>query len=137
MCGTIPVWFGFSKERKIKRLFSICEEAHLEIKELTPDREIGNVKQKRNFKVNIPLKNVVDFKSFDWVDLKNKSTSWCRDFVEELRLWDGTTNKSCIMFSSKTKVLQIKLKPSELLLACELINESQSTHAKILTLICI
>lgn len=103
LCGTIPVWFGFSKERKIKRLFSICEEAHLEIKELTPDREIGNVKQKRNFKVNIPLKNVVDFKSFDWVDLKNKSTSWCRDFVEELRLWDGTTNKSCIMFSSKNK----------------------------------
>lgn len=93
--GTIPVKFGFSKERKIERLISICKEAGLNIEENHWKSScVGNQKHRRTFKVNVPVKYKNFIKSFEWVDFSNISHEWCKDFVEEVVLWDGSTHKA-------------------------------------------
>lgn len=102
ICGTIPVWFGFSKLRKIKRLFDICKLANLEIIELTTETPTNpNKKPCRRFKVNLPLKDFVNVKRFDWVDFSKISCQWCEGFLKEVVEWDGSKQKSgCVYYST-------------------------------------
>lgn len=52
----------------------------------------------------IRIDDVYDYKTFDWVNLNDKSHLWCLDFVEELAEWDGSRyphKKDCkIKFTS-------------------------------------
>ena len=100
MCGSIPVWFSFSKGRKIQRLLEICKSADLTIIELTGDAGHGNVKAKRKFKVSVPLEQATDFKSFGWVDLGVVTSGWCEEFIAELKEWDGTLNKGNVRYDT-------------------------------------
>lgn len=48
-----------------------------------------------------------DYKTFQWVDLQDKTSSWCEEFIQEVAEWDGTrlpTKKDCkIKYSSTNK----------------------------------
>lgn len=84
--GTIPVWFTFTKDRKVQRLASIVDACGYCMIELTPD-----LKGQRRFKVNIPIidMNNVNPKKFDWVDPTQITHNWGREFLEELSYWDS------------------------------------------------
>ena len=91
----IKIEFKLLKERKINRLLSIIRAAGLECVEYPNRTRCG-----RRFLVKIPfemLKFVRDFekspkriKFFDsWIDLSDKTSNWCSEFIEELVEWDG------------------------------------------------
>ena len=86
--GTIPIWFGLTKQRKIDRLFWLCENANIGIRELSPDKAKP---KKRRFKIDFPISCVPsDVKLFDsWVDLSNVSIDFCKEFLQELSHWDS------------------------------------------------
>lgn len=91
---TIPIWFCFSKERKIKRLTMLCQMADIEIIELTGDKtDRGNALPQRRFKVNFPIEYLeegFDLKDFStWVKLDQISYDYCLNFIEELQYWDS------------------------------------------------
>lgn len=103
LCGTVPVWFGFSKERKISRLMEICNAAGLEIIELTPEKPTNpNKKPCRRFKVNVPVSKMVNVKTFEWIDLSTIGNEWCIDFLEEVVEWDGSKQRSGSVYYSST-----------------------------------
>ena len=96
---------SFNKERKKARFRQLLDDSGLPYREFTVSRE-GYVK----YELDMPLD--YDLKTFDWVDLSDKSSSWCNEFIEELAEWDGyrldgkgnaknclikysTTNKQC------------------------------------------
>lgn len=91
----IKIEFKLTKERKINRLLSIIRAAGLECLEY-PNR----TRSGRRFLVKIPFEMLSfarDFeqsprriKFFDsWVDLSDKTSDWCGEFIEELVEWDG------------------------------------------------
>ena len=93
---------GIKKERKKERLINILENLDLDYKETKDNRE-GYIR------ITIDLPLGVDYKTFEWVNLEDKDSNWCNEFIEELAEWDGcrlkdkkdctikysTTNKSC------------------------------------------
>lgn len=108
--GTVPVWFTFSKERKINRLYEICNNLKFNIRELTPDKHFTEkVKLKRRFKVDVPAEyNVMAWKTLNWVDLEKVDPSWGESFLRELGYWDGTfsfndSKRISIVYSSVIK----------------------------------
>lgn len=92
--GTIPVWFGFAKSRKVDRLLEITKELGFEVIELTGSEQLGNKAPQRRFKVNVPLEYSQHLKNFDWVNLEDKGVVWCKDFLDELVHWDGHHTKN-------------------------------------------
>lgn len=92
--GTIPVWFSFSKQRKIDRLINIVTQLGFTWTELTPKPSQGNTKERRNFKVNVPLEYSSYIKNFSYFSLAEKDLSWCRDFLNEIIHWDGHYTKN-------------------------------------------
>lgn len=97
-CGTIPSWFSFRKERKIKRLIMLCERLGYTLTELTVNKRDGQ----RRFKVDIPT-SVALSKTFDWVDLGEVSSRWCEQFLEELSEWDSHKREFSFTYSSVVK----------------------------------
>lgn len=104
----IPIFFAFSKERKINRLLEIVKDLGLELEFLRERIHGGNAKNTKSFRLYVPRDwKPHQWKSFRWVDLDGKSYKWCREFVNELVQWDGsiyegntapyycTTNRSC------------------------------------------
>lgn len=71
------------KERKIKRFRDLLKSSNIEYTE----NLMGDNKT-IIFSIKLPLD--YDFKDFSWVDLSDKTTNWCKDFVEELFNWDGS-----------------------------------------------
>lgn len=69
------------KDRKITRFRDLLEQTDLKWAE--SESSNGG----RYFRINLPMDK--DFKSLNWVDLKDKSYGWCRDFVDEVGHWDG------------------------------------------------
>lgn len=92
--GTIPVWFGFSKARKIERLQGLAIKLGFELTELTGTEARGNVAAKRNFKINIPVEYAPYLKNFNWVNLEGKGYTWCKEFLAEIIEWDGHFTKN-------------------------------------------
>lgn len=83
-CGTTPIWFELTKQRKIDRLLEICKAGEFNVTELTSNGDA------RRFKVDIPLSCFSgDPKTFEWVDLSNISLAWCDSFMLELAEWDS------------------------------------------------
>lgn len=111
ICGTIPVWFGFSKDRKITRLLEICNQAGLQVRELSGSDQCGAVQAKRRFKVDVPVAQYVDVKSFSWINFENVSQQWCEDFLDEVYRWDGSVHSSgcqyyCTTIQDNAKAVQ-------------------------------
>lgn len=87
------------KELKQDRLRKVLKETDISYKEIDDKR-----KGYKTFKIRI--NDDFDLKTFDWVDLSDKSSKWCEEFVNELLQWDGyikgnkklyiNTSKACI-----------------------------------------
>lgn len=81
--GTVPIRFSLKKDRKADRLRDILADC---------DFEFTESKYKNgyySFRVQVPLGFTLS-KSLDWIDLKDKHSTWAQEFVEELAHWDGT-----------------------------------------------
>lgn len=88
------------KGRKKDRLRYLLKSSNLDWVENDYDRE-----GYKEFKIK--FKDTINYKDFNWVNLIDKTSSWCKEFVEELLKWDGSlfgnnrkvynsTNKSCV-----------------------------------------
>lgn len=93
-CGTIPYRFGFTKQRKIDRLYNICNELGFSITEYNVAGKI------RRFTVDVPLEyHEPRSKTFDWFDLSDITPEWGQAFIKELVEWDGydpTRNRDAV-----------------------------------------
>jgi ribonucleotide reductase beta subunit family protein with ferritin-like domain len=91
---------AFKKERKKKRFLEILSNVNVDYREYKDSRD-GYVKY------DVDLDMDYDYKTFDWVNLNDKSWEWCEDFVQELSKWDGyvlENKKDCkIKYSSTNK----------------------------------
>lgn len=93
----IKIEFHLTKERKINRLLNILKDVGIEYSDYSSRNADRTDKR---FLIRIPFE-MLDFlkgfescakkiKSFDsWVDLSDKTSDWCREFIEELVEWDG------------------------------------------------
>lgn len=72
----------FKKERKISRLLKLLESLDIDYSEY-------NISRDGYRKFSIDLDNEYNYKTFDWVDLQNKNSEWCEEFIQELADWDG------------------------------------------------
>jgi ribonucleotide reductase beta subunit family protein with ferritin-like domain len=81
--------FTLSKQRKIKRLLTLCASLGYTVTTSPTTRQnIPNQKNCTIFRVSVP-KGVVATKSFsDWVEY-NQSTQYYTDFMDELQHWDS------------------------------------------------
>lgn len=86
-CGTIPVWFNLTKERKIIRLETICQLGGFELTELTDDSRNNS----KRLKVSVPVELLgdIDPKTFSWVKLDKISSEWASEFLNEVSYWDS------------------------------------------------
>jgi ribonucleotide reductase beta subunit family protein with ferritin-like domain len=92
ICGTRPVSFSFSKERKIERFIKLVGELKFNYKELPPRKAKGNVKKQRKFIVDVPMdyfNRVPDMKRLTWVDYSDISSDYAKEFLMEVVEWDG------------------------------------------------
>lgn len=107
ICGTIPIWFSFSKQRKIDRLLRIIKQTGFTFVELSKVLAHGNKKEQRTFKVNVPIEhNPQNWKSFDWVSILELSYNSANEFLDELAEWDSfkhNTAQDSFTFSSTNK----------------------------------
>lgn len=93
LSGRVPINFCLSKKRKIKRLLSLAYAAGLEVRfketHIFPN---PNTQPNLSFDLMVPVElNPHEWKKFNtWVDLGNRSAEWCRSFVSEVVLWDGS-----------------------------------------------
>lgn len=93
----IKIEFHLTKERKINRLLNILKDVGIEYSDYSSR---NTDRTDKRFLIRIPFE-MLDFlkgfescakkiKSFDsWVDLSDKTSDWCREFIEELVEWDG------------------------------------------------
>lgn len=88
------------KARKIERLDWILENLPgLSFSKLPMPGRLGMVSY------TIRIDADFDYKDFDWVDLHDKSSSWCKEFVEETSLWDGNKTshgRDCLFVYNST-----------------------------------
>lgn len=107
--GYIPVKFTLSKQRKIDRLRMLADQAGIELV-LKDYRYYDSPKQEpaQLLELRVPLElNPYSWKDFEWVNLDDKAAEWCKEFIKEAVLWDGsvypgniapyycTTNEKC------------------------------------------
>lgn len=81
--GFKHVVFNLKKQRKITRLESIISKLKLRFTKKGPDG-----RGRFTFIVWVPTNSDIS-KKFDWVDLEEVSSEWCKEFVDELKNWDG------------------------------------------------
>jgi ribonucleoside-diphosphate reductase beta chain len=87
----------FRRARKIERIEYLISNAGIDYKKYTLKDGVTQV-----FNVVFPTDN--DYKNFSWVDLSNKSTDWCKEFVEELFHWDGSLRQRAYFSKYKENV---------------------------------
>lgn len=92
----IRLEFHLAKERKIYRLKDLLSENGYDWMQVTPSRLNESIR----ILFKIPIDDIrfiagikEDPKNIKllnkWVDLKNKSSDWCKAFIDELIQWDG------------------------------------------------
>lgn len=96
--GSVIYAFRFRRERKIERFRELIGRLGWHVTESTYDNGTTSLL------VRVPL-NVTPSKLFsEWVNLAEVGTEWCRDFIDEMRNWDGSGNdKHTIRFDSTVK----------------------------------
>ena len=88
--GFVPVKFSFSKEKKIRRIAVLAEQAGWQLVENKPSKGNGNVKEKRNFTLAVPVEFVDRSRLLSNIaELSDVDYQWCQEFIQELSLWDG------------------------------------------------
>lgn len=99
------VAFSFSKQRKIDRLFELCNMANVEIWEVKRNRkyEGPNVKKKRRFMVRMPLYTTKDIRNHIKYPMSCKKA---REVIEECSLWDGSRLNEKMYYYSSTNESQ-------------------------------
>jgi len=91
----ITVSFSFAKKRKIDRLFLLCEESGIEI------REVKCSKNKRRFMVKMPLDTTKDIRNHICFPMSYKRAN---EIINECSLWDGNiVSDNMLYYSSKDK----------------------------------
>lgn len=91
-CGTTPVWFSSSKQRKVERLLEAAHQCGFTVTALTDGKARGNAKAQTRLKVDVPVELEANrWKRFDsWVDLSKHGGFYGQAFLRELAFWDGT-----------------------------------------------
>lgn len=88
--GHVSAHFSFVKERKISRLLYLCGEARWDVVENKPTKRHGSTSDRRLFRVSVPVDYFdLDKKLSNISSLENVSVDWCKEFVDEISLWDG------------------------------------------------
>ena len=128
--GTVPIWFEFSKQRKIDRLLLLCELAEVEVVELTGSEEKGNILARRRFKINFPVEHIPDdIKRFDsWVNLLDCSCKYAEDFLEEVSKWDSSIHTAKDGSESFTYTTSVK-ENADLVQAMAILAGNQGRYA--------
>lgn len=99
--GTVPVRFSFSKQRKIDRLCSLAEDAGWDIRFYKSTPRSGEVKEKKNISLYVPVEYVDRDKKLSALGpLDDVTYEWCRDFIDEISKWDGYETGSRITWGS-------------------------------------
>ena len=101
---------GFTKERKISRMRNILNNTGLEFKEVIhparPDYTIFYVKSENT----LP-------KTFNWVNLENISSNYARQFLNEVRNWDASSNGDSSFYYVSTNKFNVDVIQSLAVLA--------------------
>lgn len=107
--GYICWSFNLKKQRKKKRLLEIASRLNLEIKEHPLPEKHGKINHSK-FRIWVPIEQEIE-KNFDWVKLREISFEWIRDFIDELKNWDGSgRNVSSVVYCSNNKSCIDKVK---------------------------
>ena len=90
---------SISRHRKIERLEWLLDKANIKYSKSKPDKN-------NRITYRIYFNHNFNYKTFDWIDLTDKSIEWCQDFISEVVEWDGyktdwghgycSTDKNCI-----------------------------------------
>lgn len=108
LSGHVPVRFSFSKERKSTRLLALCKELGFNVTEAARSPAHDNVAEKRNFVIQVPVEHRPFLKNYNWVDLSQKSATWCKDFLDEQVQWDGHFTKNTgILHTTSRQAVEI------------------------------
>lgn len=86
--GYIPHRFAFKKLRKVERLKQILHSCGLEFEETIDAKADGDY-----FVIYVKGLTSKLSKTFDWVDLSEISSNWCKEFLNEVVEWDGTKSE--------------------------------------------
>jgi nicotinic acid phosphoribosyltransferase len=81
--------FSFSKKRKIDRLISILEDCNLEFKIYSLSPNPKHPDHSKRVEINVKTNGSHFQKDFNWVS-DVVSSSWAREFIEEVSYWDAT-----------------------------------------------
>lgn len=101
--GVVTYEISLKKDRKKERLIEILKNNTFNYRQFNTNRG-GYLK----IEIDIPVDLDKDFKTFDWVDLSNKGSEWCEEFIQELAEWDGYklnnkgNSKNCLIKYSTT-----------------------------------
>ena len=87
--------FLLYKERKISRLKSILENLGVDYYERVRDSSGGTVISAR---LPESVGSTEDIKNFDFVDLENIGTDFCKDFVDEISFWDSHVSGENVLY---------------------------------------
>ena len=77
-----------TKHRKQKRLEWILENLDL----YWSCDDINTINNEKIYCIRID--DLFDYKTFNWIDIHDKTQNWCKEFVEELLEWDGSKNQN-------------------------------------------
>ena len=93
--GSVAIRFSLKKDRKAERLRNIISECGFNYTENKYENEYYS------FRINVP-KNECLSKFFDWVDLQNVNENWAKEFINELKFWDGNSPRDNIICYDST-----------------------------------
>lgn len=89
--------FRLTKDRKKERMQWILDNLNLEYTTSETDDE-------RELVYKLKYNQDVDYKDMNnWIDLKDKSSDWCREFIDEVVRWDGYVENSHTGYCSTHK----------------------------------
>lgn len=93
---THKIRFHFSKERKINRLESFLNELNI------PFENIERTNYGSREIIFDPQLEINKHSTLEWVNLENVSLKWCKEFLDELKNWDGSQrdDKNHVTYSS-------------------------------------
>lgn len=96
------VEFNFTKQRKIERMYEILNKLNITYNSKTsPNGNTGSLVTRISFDNDLDIK----FDDLSWINLENKSIEWCKQFIDEISLWDGCISETDhIRYSSTDKI---------------------------------